>query len=61
MNGCQYTQKRFSAPASWHTDQITWDYSFLTKREFIEKWGETLYAYTKDSSRGTRPNPAVAD
>jgi hypothetical protein len=61
MNGCQYAQKRFSAPASWHTSQVTWDYAFLTKQEFITKWGEKLYAYTKDSSRSTRSHPASVD
>jgi hypothetical protein len=38
MNGCQYTHKRFSAPASWHTEQITWDYAFLSKTEFMAKY-----------------------
>jgi hypothetical protein len=43
MNGTQYTQKKFSAPASWHTDQLTWDYAFLSKKEFIAKYGEIYY------------------
>ena len=38
MNGCQYAQKRFSAPASQNTDQITWDYAFLSKAEFMKKY-----------------------
>ena len=44
MNGCQYAQKKFSAPASQNTDQLTWDYAFLSKQEFIEKHGAKIYA-----------------
>jgi len=43
MNGCQYHLKRFSAPASQNTDQITWDYAFLTKAEFLEKYGQKIF------------------
>lgn len=56
MNGTQFMRPKFSAPASQNTDQLTWDYAFLTKAEFIMKWGETLYAYFKDSSRGVKSN-----
>ena len=48
MNGCQYMRPKFSAPASQNTEQITWDYAFLSKEDFIAKWGEANYkALTK--------------
>jgi hypothetical protein len=43
MNGCQYMRPKFSAPASQNTDQITWDFAFLSKEEFIAKYGETRW------------------
>ena len=44
MNGCQYMRPKFSAPASQNTDQLTWDYAFLSKEQFIEKHGVRAYA-----------------
>lgn len=43
MNGTQYHLKKFSNPASHNTSQIQWDYSFLTKKKFIEKYGEAAW------------------
>jgi len=43
MNGCQYMKPKFSAPASYNTDQITWDYAFLSKEDFIKKHGEATW------------------
>jgi len=47
MNGCQYAQKKFSAPASWHTDQLTWDIAFMSDSEFQEKYHRTITQITK--------------
>jgi len=44
MNGMQYHLPKFSAPASYNTDELTWDYAFLSKEEFIEKHGAKAYA-----------------
>ena len=44
MNGMRYMLPKFSCPASANTDQITWDYAFLTKEEFIEKHGALAYS-----------------
>lgn len=60
MNGCQYAQKRFSAPASWNTTQIQWDLAFLTKPEFITKWGRERYE-SENASGSTKSDSAVAD
>lgn len=49
MNGCQYAQKRFSAPASWHTDQARWDYAFLPKTEMMRKYKISERAYEEFS------------
>ncbi len=49
MNGCQYLLKKFSAPASYNTSQIQWDYAFLTKREFVVRYGEKAYEDAKNS------------
>lgn len=44
MNGTQYTQRKFTLPASHpHTSQTTWDFAFLTKQEFIIKYGEAKW------------------
>jgi hypothetical protein len=43
MRDMQYAAKKFSAPASWHTSQMTWDAAFLTKKEFIAKYSKTAY------------------
>lgn len=43
MNGCQYTQYKFTLPASSNTKQEKWDAAFLTKQEFIAKWGVEKY------------------
>lgn len=43
MNGCQYGQKRFTLPAG-AGEQIKWDLAFLSKKEFIAKYGEAKYA-----------------
>lgn len=45
MNGCQYAQKKFSAPASWHTDQMTWDYAFLSKSQMMKKYSLSERVY----------------
>jgi hypothetical protein len=47
MNGCAYLQPKFTLPASSNTGQIMWDYAFLTKAEFIAKWGKTPYEFAK--------------
>jgi len=39
MNGMQYLQPKFSAPAGpKNTSELRWDYSILTKKEFLKKW-----------------------
>jgi hypothetical protein len=47
MNGCQYMLPKFSCPASSNTSELKWDYAFLTKEEFIAKWGKTPYEFAK--------------
>jgi hypothetical protein len=42
MDGCQWDSKKFSNPASHNTSQVQWDYAFLTKQQFIAKWGEVV-------------------
>jgi hypothetical protein len=49
MNGCQSHLKKFSAPASQNTDQMHWDYAFLTKKEFVAKYGEIYYDKMRDA------------
>ena len=44
MNGCQYLLPKFTCPASNNTSQVTWDFAFLTKKEFIAKYGEALWS-----------------
>jgi hypothetical protein len=61
MNGTQYQMKRFSAPASHNTSQMTWDLAFLTKRQFIAKHGEALYEYTKDPSGSAKSDSKIVD
>jgi hypothetical protein len=48
-----YTRPKFTCPTSNNTSQVQWDYTFLSKEEFITKWGEKLYAATKDASGST--------
>jgi hypothetical protein len=43
MNGMQYMRPKFTLPASEKMSEVKWDYAFLTKEEFIAKWGEMLY------------------
>jgi len=43
MRDMQYRLPKFSAPASCNTDQITWDYAFLSKKEFVEKYGQKVF------------------
>ena len=44
MNGMQYLQPRFSAPAGpGNVTDIEWDIATLTKKEFIAKWGRERY------------------
>lgn len=52
MNGCQYLKPSFTLPASNNTSAIQWDFAFLTKKEFVAKWGEMLYADMKDDWDG---------
>lgn len=49
MNGTQFMRPKFSAPASQNTDQVTWDYAFLSKEEFIAKYGKRAYEDAKNS------------
>ena len=44
MNGTQYHQRTFTYPASSHTEQIKWDFAFLEREEFEERWGQEKYA-----------------
>lgn len=39
----QYLKPSFTLPASYKTSQMRWDFAFLSKREFIIKYGS--YAY----------------
>ena len=44
MNGCQYLRPTFTLPAgAAGTSQTNWDYSLLTKQEFITKYGEAMW------------------
>jgi hypothetical protein len=47
MRDMQYKLAKFSAPASWHTSELKWDFAFLTKEEFIAKWGKTPYEFAQ--------------
>lgn len=43
MNGTQFMRPSFTLPASNNTSQVEWDYAFLSKEDFIAKWGKMLY------------------
>ena len=45
MNGCQYMRPKFSAPASQNTDQLTWDYAFLSKVQMMKKYSLSERVY----------------
>jgi len=47
-----YQRPKFTCPASQNTSQIQWDFAFLTKADFIMTWGEALYAYYTEDSKG---------
>jgi hypothetical protein len=48
MNGCQFQLPRFSAPAGpQNISDLRWDYSTLTKEEFIAKWGKIPYMFAE--------------
>lgn len=45
MNGCQYMYPRFTLPAAGPSvKQIRWDFAFLSREEFEEKYGQEKYA-----------------
>jgi hypothetical protein len=39
----KYLQPRFTLPASQNTNQVTWDLAFLSKEEFVKKYGEAKW------------------
>jgi hypothetical protein len=39
----KYLLPKFSCPASHNTSQVTWDYTFLTEREFVKKYGQKVF------------------
>lgn len=43
MNGMAYTMSTFTLPASNKTSQKQWDFAFLTRQEFEEKYGQEEY------------------
>lgn len=44
MNGTQYMYPRFTLPASGpNLKQVRWDFAFLSREEFEEKYGEEKY------------------
>ena len=46
MNGCSYEQRSFTLPAgSTAISQMKWDLAFLTRTEFIKKYGVSDWKY----------------
>jgi hypothetical protein len=43
MNKTQYAQRTFTYPASEKTSQLQWDFAFLEREEFEEKWGQKKF------------------
>jgi hypothetical protein len=43
-NYTQYAQRTFTYPASENrTSQLQWDFAFLEREEFEERWGQEKY------------------
>lgn len=55
MNGCQYLRPTFTLPASNKTSDIQWDLSFLSKNDFIKKYGITPKIYGRLQNGETLP------
>jgi hypothetical protein len=43
MDGMQYQKPTFTLPASNNASQKQWDFAFLTREEFEEKYGQEEY------------------
>ena len=41
----KYVQHKFTLPASHKTDQMTWDYAFLSKTEMMKKYSISERVY----------------
>jgi hypothetical protein len=47
-----YTRPKFTCPASHNTDQIRWDYAFLSQTAFQKKYLISERAYDELGRRG---------
>lgn len=45
-----YTRPTFTCPTSSNTDQVRWDYAFLSTEEFIAKHGEEVWKTSSEES-----------
>ena len=43
MNGMRYMLPKFSCPASTNTSELKWDYAFLSKEDFVKKYGQKMF------------------
>lgn len=49
-----YQRGSWTCPASHNTDDKTWDLAFLSKAEFMSKYGCTEEEYKDIASKGTK-------